>query len=69
MDLNKSIVMFPYKEPSQTLYNMMQYLLQVQVRSLQTQLNKLLSEGANYGPVGTTMALLEASSKFFSANT
>ena len=26
MDLNKSIVMFPYKEPSQTLFNMMQFV-------------------------------------------
>jgi hypothetical protein len=28
---------------------------------------QVISDGASYGPVGTTMALLEASSKFFSA--
>ena len=28
---------------------------------------QVIADGANYGPVGTTMALLEASSKFFTA--
>ena len=66
MDLNKSIVMFPYKEPSQTLYNMMQYVAGAGQKFADTT-EQIISEGANYGPVGTTMALLEASSKFFSA--
>tara|TARA_R110000824_G_scaffold3147_10_gene14627 strand:- start:13132 stop:15618 length:2487 start_codon:yes stop_codon:yes gene_type:complete len=66
MDLNKSIIMFPYKEPSQTLYNMMQYVAGAGQKFADTT-EQIISEGANYGPVGTTMALLEASSKFFSA--
>jgi len=66
MDLNKSIIMFPYKEPSQTLFNMMQYVAGAGQKFADTT-EQIISEGANYGPVGTTMALLEASSKFFSA--
>jgi len=66
MDLNKSIVMFPYKEPSSTLYNMMQYVAGAGQKFADTT-EQIISEGSNYGPVGTTMALLEASSKFFSA--
>ena len=66
MDLNKSIIMFPYKEPSQTLYNMMQYVAGAGQKFADTT-EQIISDGANYGPVGTTMALLEASSKFFSA--
>ena len=66
MDLNKSIVMFPYKEPSQTLFNMMQFVAGAGQKFADTT-EQIISEGSNYGPVGTTMALLEASSKFFSA--
>ena len=66
MDLNKSIVMFPYKEPSGTLYNMMTYVAGAGQKFADTT-EQVISEGSNYGPVGTTMALLEASSKFFTA--
>lgn len=66
MDLNKSIVMFPYKEPSGTLYNMMTYVAGAGQKFADTT-EQIISEGSNYGPVGTTMALLEASSKFFTA--
>jgi len=41
--------------------------LQVQDKSLLIVQNKVINDSTNYGPVGTTMALLEASSKFFSA--
>jgi len=66
MDLNKSIVMFPYKEPSRTLFEMMQFVAGAGQKFADTT-EQVISEGSNYGPVGTTMALLEASSKFFSA--
>ena len=66
MDLNKSIVMFPYKEPSGTLYNMMTYVAGAGQKFADTT-EQIISECSNYGPVGTTMALLEASSKFFTA--
>ena len=66
MDLNKSIVMFPYKEPSRTLFEMMQFVAGAGQKFADST-EQIISEGSNYGPVGTTMALLEASSKFFSA--
>jgi len=58
MDLAKAIVPLPYKEPSSTLFQMLGFV---------TGTEQVVSEAASYGPVGTTMALLEASSKFFSA--
>jgi len=66
MDLNKSIMPLPYKEPSQTLYQMLQFVAATGQKFADTT-EQVITEGSNYGPVGTTMALLEASSKFFSA--
>ena len=66
MDLNKSIISLPYKEPSQTLYQMLTFLSGAGQKFADTT-EQVITEGSNYGPVGTTMALLEASSKFFSA--
>jgi len=66
MDLSKSIVPLPYKEPSGTLFQMLQFISGAGQKFADTT-EQVISEGSNYGPVGTTMALLEASSKFFSA--
>ena len=66
MDLNKSIIALPYKEPSQTLYNMLQYVAGEGQRFADTT-DQVVNDSTNYGPVGTTLALLEASAKFFSA--
>ena len=66
MDISKSIVPLPYKEPSATLFQMMQFTAAAGQKFADTT-EQVISEGSNYGPVGTTMALLEASSKFFSA--
>ena len=66
MDLNKSIISLPYKEPSQTLYQMLTFLSGAGQKFADTT-EQVITEGSTYGPVGTTMALLEASSKFFSA--
>jgi len=65
-DLNKAIVSLPYKEPSSTLYNMLQFITQTGQKFADST-EQIVSDAASYGPVGTTMALLEASSKFFSA--
>ena len=66
MDLTKSIVPLPYKEPSNTLLQMLQFISAAGQKFADTT-EQVITDGANYGPVGTTMALLEASSKFFSA--
>ena len=66
MDLSKAIVNLPYKEPSQTLYNMLQFVAATG-QKFADNTEKIVSDASSYGPVGTTMALLEASSKFFTA--
>ena len=66
MDLSKAIMTLPYKEPSQTLYNMLQFVAAAG-QKFADNTEQVISDMSSYGPVGTTMALLEASSKFFSA--
>ena len=66
MDLTKSIVPLPYKEPSSTLFQMLNFVTAAGQKFADST-EKVISDAASYGPVGTTMALLEASSKFFSA--
>jgi len=66
MDLAKAIVPLPYKEPSSTLFQMLGFITQAGQKFADST-EQIVSEASSYGPVGTTMALLEASSKFFSA--
>ena len=65
-DLSKMIIPLPYKEPSQTLFQMLGFVSNA-AQKFADSTEQVISDGASYGPVGTTMALLEASSKFFSA--
>ena len=66
MDLTKSIVPLPYKEPSSTLFQMLNFITATGQKFADST-EQVISDAASYGAVGTTMALLEASSKFFSA--
>lgn len=66
MDLSKSIVPLPYKEPSSTLFQMLNFVTATGQKFADST-EQVVSDASSYGPVGTTMALLEASSKFFSA--
>ena len=66
IDLAKAIVPLPYKEPSSTLFQMLGFVTMAGQKFADST-EQIVSEAASYGPVGTTMALLEASSKFFSA--
>ena len=66
MDLTKSIVPLPYKEPSSTLFQMLNFVTATGQKFADST-EQVVSDASTYGPVGTTMALLEASSKFFSA--
>jgi hypothetical protein len=65
-DLSKMIINLPYKEPSQTLFQMLNFVTTT-AQKFADSTEQVVSDAASYGPVGTTMALLEASSKFFSA--
>ena len=66
IDLSKAIVPLPYKEPSSTLFQMLQFVATAGQKFADST-EQVISDAASYGPVGTTMALLEASSKFFTA--
>jgi predicted nucleic acid-binding protein len=66
IDLSKAIVPLPYKEPSSTLFQMLNFVATAGQKFADST-EQVISDAASYGPVGTTMALLEASSKFFSA--
>ena len=65
-DISKMIINLPYKEPSQTLLQMLNFVTGT-AQKFADSTEQVVADGVNYGPVGTTMALLEASSKFFSA--
>ena len=66
IDLSRAIVPLPYKELSSTLFQMLGFVTAAGQKFADST-EQVISDAASYGPVGTTMALLEASSKFFSA--
>ena len=66
VDLSKAIIPLPYKEPSSTLFQMLSFVASAGQKFADST-EQIVSDAASYGPVGTTMALLEASSKFFTA--
>ena len=65
-DLGKSLQPLPFKEPSGTLFQLMQYVTNL-AKEFADATDSVVEQGSNYGPVGTTMALLEQSSKLFNA--
>ena len=65
-DLNKSLQILPFKEPSATLFNLMDYAAKL-ASQFADATDNVVENANNYGPVGTTMALLEQSSKLFNA--
>lgn len=65
-DVAKAFFPLPYKEPSQVLFQMLQYL-ETRGQQFADSTEQVISDSTNYGPVGTTVALLEASMKLFNA--
>jgi len=65
MDLDKALKPLPYKEPSATLFNLLKFITEAAGKFADAT-EQVVSESTNYGPVGTTMALLEASGRLFS---
>jgi hypothetical protein len=65
-DLSKSLQILPFKEPSSTLFNLMDYASKL-ASQFADSTDNIVDNASNYGPVGTTMALLEQSSKLFNA--
>ncbi len=66
MDISKALMPLPFKEPSRVLFDMLNFV-DAKGQKFADATEHVVSEATNYGPVGTTMALLEASTKFFSA--
>lgn len=64
--LAEAFIPLPYKEPSATLFQLLQYI-QGAGSKFADSTEQVIADSTNYGPVGTTMALLDASTKFFSA--
>lgn len=60
------MMMLPFKEPSGTLFELMRFLTD-SGQKFADQIEQVVSDSANYGKVGTTLALLEESSQFFSS--
>src|ERR1035437_77889 len=65
-DINKALMVMPFKEPSSVLYQMLEFLDR-KGQQFADSTEQIIADSTNNGPVGTTMALLEASTKFFSA--
>lgn len=65
-DINKAIMPLPFKEPSQVLYQMLEFLDR-KGQKFADSTEQVIADSTNYGPVGTTLALLDASTKLFSA--
>ena len=65
-DIHKAIMTLPFKEPSSVLYQMLNFL-DTKGQKFADSTEQVIQDSSNTGPVGTTLALLEASTKFFSA--
>jgi hypothetical protein len=65
-DLSKSLIPLPYREPSPTLMSLLSFVVEAG-KEFADATDKLVDEASNYGPVGTTMALMENSTRLYSA--
>jgi len=65
-DLKASLMPLPYKEPSQTLFNLMGFVVEAAQRFIGTT-DMGMGQGNTEMPVGTTIALLERGSRIVSA--
>ncbi len=65
-DIAKSLLPLPYKEPSPTLLKLLEFMVST-AKDFADTTEQVIADSTNYGPVGTTLALLEQSAKLFSA--
>ena len=65
-DLRNALIPLPYKEPSQTLYSLLGFVVQSGQRFASIA-DMQVGDGNQNAPVGTTIALLERGSKIMSA--
>lgn len=65
-ELAKAFFPLPFKEPSQTLFQLLEFIVNAGQKFADTT-DQVISESTNYGPVATTLALIEESQKFYSS--
>jgi chaperonin GroES len=65
-DIRQAVMSLPYKGPDQTLFAMLQFMDERGQRFADST-EKVVADSTNYGPVGTTLALLEASTRFYAS--
>lgn len=65
-ELQKAFLPLPVKEPSQTLMALLKYMVE-SGQKFADAADEVAQNGSNYGPVVTTLALLEASQRFYSS--
>lgn len=65
-DLQRAFLPLPAKEPSQVLFMLLEYMVKAGQKFADTT-DEVVANGTNYGPAATTLALLEASGRFYSS--
>lgn len=65
-ELQKAFLPLPAKEPSQVLFQLLQFMV-ASGQKFADATDEVVQNGANYGPAATTLALLEASQRFYSS--
>jgi len=65
-DLQKAFLPLPAKEPSQTLFALLQFMV-ASGQKFADATDEVVQNATNYGPAATTLALLEASQRFYSS--
>jgi hypothetical protein len=65
-ELSKAFFPLPAKEPNQTLFALLKYMVD-SGQKFADATDEVAANATNYGPVGTTLALIEASQRFYSS--
>jgi hypothetical protein len=65
-ELQKAFLPLPTKEPSQTLFTLLKYMVD-SGQKFADSADEVVANSTNYGPAATTLALLEASQRFYSS--
>jgi hypothetical protein len=65
-ELQKAFLPLPTKEPSQTLFSLLRYMVD-SGQKFADSADEVVANSTNYGPAATTLALLEASQRFYSS--
>ncbi len=65
-ELQRAFLFLPSKEPSQTLFGLLKYMVE-SGQKFADSADEVVANSTNYGPAATTLALLEASQRFYSS--